>query len=143
MAKFFKYPAGKGKPLKYAKEQGCSWCWWGERPQHGQTICEACRSRFKGLLCSNKWQKARKAFLSIPVNAICNHCRSRRDATTAADEVNHKYPWRFFPDLFWVAEHWEGVCKSCHQTETNENHGGFGRPIILPSAPPSLSPENS
>lgn len=139
--KQFKYPVARGTPLTYRMKNNCLWCRYGERPDiKGPGICEACVHRHKNMLCSTKWKRARIAFLGIVENAICQRCKAK-GYIEPSSEINHIHPWRWFPDLFWESRYWEGICRTCHQIETNEHHGGAGNPVNLATHPPEIEPD--
>lgn len=80
------------------------------------------------MLQSKKWARLRKAFLSNPETMFCVDCKN----DTPAFDLDHKYPWRYFPDLFWDMEHITGRCHSHHSMKTYREDGGiYGLPQKL------------
>ena len=82
------------------------------------------------------WRNLRKLVLHrCPVCAACG----REGATVADHIIPHKGSWALFCDL----KNLHGLCKSCHDSKTAKEDGGFGNPIgvQLPDdtfAPPSM-----
>jgi len=72
---------------------------------------------------STQWRKARKAYLMA--NPLCLHCYRRNCITTATD-LDHITPHKGNAALFWDANNWQPLCKSCHSTKTATQDGGLG-----------------
>jgi 5-methylcytosine-specific restriction protein A len=71
------------------------------------------------------WQKARAAFLSS--HPLCAE-HERQGRVVAASVVDHRIPHRGDQRLFWDRSNWQPLCKSCHDTKTASEDGGFGNP---------------
>lgn len=61
-----------------------------------------------------RWQQARDGYLKK--HPLCVFCE--RDGNyTAATVVDHSIPHRGDMVLFWKSEHWQALCKTCHDSE--------------------------
>lgn len=71
-----------------------------------------------------RWQKASKAYLrEHPLCELCFAC----GVTEASEVVHHKIPHRGDPELFWDRSNWQALSKVCHDRETGQEDGTFGR----------------
>ena len=62
-----------------------------------------------------EWRKASKAFIKEhPLCAIC----FKKGKLTAATVVDHIFPHRGDPVLFWDKDNWQALCKPCHDEKT-------------------------
>ncbi|HMO86434.1 MAG TPA: HNH endonuclease [Lacipirellulaceae bacterium] len=66
-------------------------------------------------LYTHAWTKAAAAFRKA--NPLCAECQ-RQGRTTPAYCVDHIIPHRGDPGLFWAADNWQSLCRSCHATKT-------------------------
>ena len=58
-----------------------------------------------------RWRKARETFLARqPLCAMCAY----RGEVKAAEVVDHWFPHRGDPAVFWRTEWWVPLCKTCH-----------------------------
>ena len=64
-------------------------------------------------LYGHRWRKARRHFLDQ--HPLCKRCEDG-GALTAAIVVHHTIPHRGDPVVFWDVEHWEPMCKQCHDS---------------------------
>lgn len=139
-----------GRQFKPISSRGCLWCNCSQRPVYHTSevngvisytggICSSCVRYFKVELCSARWIKARRVhLLTYP---YCIHCmaselnisvdETRRLSLEEVAEFNkshlmpatvldHIFPWRYFPDLFWNQEYWQGLCEPCHRIKTRQ-----------------------
>jgi hypothetical protein len=132
----------KTKTLEVQKElsSGCSWCRSGERPvfqafttelifageqlyrYSGQEICGVCVKSFKQAMALTAWRKLRQSLLAE--QPYCTHCHYLQLLTKDtlglrfAGIVDHKLPWRYYPDLFWQEENLQPLCWRCHNQKT-------------------------
>ena len=65
-----------------------------------------------------RYRRVRASFLAR--NPLCAVC-FERGLTVAAAEVHHTRPVKDHPDLFWVVEHWQALCGSCHAEITADS----------------------
>lgn len=70
---------------------------------------------------SSRWDKASRNFLHF--NPLCAKCDSV-GITTAAKEVDHIKPHKGDMELFWNADNWQPLCKSCHSKKTRRESRG-------------------
>lgn len=73
----------------------------------------------------SRWRKARYAFLMRPENALCRACQAAGELTSS-EVVDHIKPHRGDAVLFWDQSNWQPLCKSCHDSKTAREDGGFG-----------------
>jgi 5-methylcytosine-specific restriction protein A len=62
---------------------------------------------------THRWSKARATWLKR--HPLCGYCQLE-GRVVAADLVDHLYPHRTFPDVFWLTAFWVSCCTSCHNT---------------------------
>jgi hypothetical protein len=60
---------------------------------------------------SRAWDKAAKGHLRH--HPLCVYC-ALQDVVAAAELVDHLYPHRVYPDIFWRTEWWCSSCTTCH-----------------------------
>lgn len=72
----------------------------------------------KNTLYGYRWQKARSNYLSV--NHLCVSCNQ------PAVVVDHITPHKGNMELFWSVDNWQPMCKSCHDSKTATEDGGFG-----------------
>lgn len=72
----------------------------------------------------SRWQKAREGFLRH--NPLCAHHQERGEIVRAT-VVDHIIPHKGDKVLFWDRSNWQALCKTCHDTKTAREDGGFGR----------------
>lgn len=60
---------------------------------------------------TGKWDKAAKGHLDK--NPLCAYC-SMGEEVTPATLVDHLYPQRTYPGVFWVKVWWVSCCNDCH-----------------------------
>jgi len=88
-----------------------------------------------GGLYTYAWQKASKAFLAQPENALCRMHRQRGD-TVAATIVDHIIPHRGDHALFWDRSNWQPLCKLCHDShKQSEERTGRQRGCAIDGTP--------
>lgn len=109
-------PLTLGRTLQPRLSSGCGWCEKGIRPGH-TGLCDVCVLQFKRLLCSTRWQKLCRSILTS--SPYCKPCQLL-GRHHAAENVDHIYPWRYFPDLFWVLDNLQGMSQSCHSIKTGD-----------------------
>ena len=99
-------------------ETSCSWCREGLVP-HPSTggICGQCVHRFRRLLQSTRWAKARRAYLAEHTFCVCPECQAAATLQPATD-IDHIIPWRLRPDLFWDMENWQPLTHAHHSRKT-------------------------
>ncbi|WP_371263772.1 HNH endonuclease signature motif containing protein [Paenibacillus sp. UNC496MF] len=56
---------------------------------------------------------------------LCTRC-IKENRITAATIVDHIRPHKGDKALFWDRNNWQPLCKSCHDTKTVREDGGFG-----------------
>nr|WP_090644147.1 HNH endonuclease [Paenibacillus sp. UNC496MF] len=71
----------------------------------------------------SKWRKVRVFFLMK--HPLCTRC-IKENRITAATIVDHIRPHKGDKALFWDRNNWQPLCKSCHDTKTVREDGGFG-----------------
>lgn len=64
-----------------------------------------------------KWQQARAGYLAK--HPMCVFCE-RKGLYTPASVVDHSIPHRGDMVLFWKSEHWQALCKTCHDSEAQK-----------------------
>ena len=69
-----------------------------------------------------RWRKARAAYLAQ--HPLCVEC-ARQGQVTAATVVDHILPHKGDDRLFWHPANWQALCKTCHDTKTATEDGGF------------------
>ena len=62
---------------------------------------------------TSRYQKARRAFLSNPDNALCVDCK-KQGRIEAATSLDHITPVKDAPEQFWDEDNWQGLCDNCH-----------------------------
>lgn len=62
----------------------------------------------------HKWQQARAGYLAK--HPLCVFCE-RDGKYTAANVVDHSIPHRGDMVIFWQSQHWQALCKPCHDGE--------------------------
>ena len=73
-----------------------------------------------------RWQKASKAWLYAHPLCQCPDCDEGRVRVTPATVVDHKIPHRGDMRLFWDPSNWQSMSKTCHDSKTAREDGGFG-----------------
>lgn len=68
-----------------------------------------------------RWQALRLAYLAQ--HPLCE-CGCEMPATV----VDHRYPHRGDPALFWAWSNLQAMSKPCHDAKTAREDGGFGNP---------------
>jgi hypothetical protein len=79
-------------------------------------------SRARGY--SAAWDKASKAYRHF--NPVCQYGEAGalgEEHTAAATRVDHLYPQRRFPGVFWIAELWVSSCDECDALKQALEHG--------------------
>lgn len=71
----------------------------------------------------SKWRKARIGYLAK--HPLCVAC-AKLGIVQAANVVDHVIPHKGNLNLFWNSDNWQALCKSCHDTKTALENGGFG-----------------
>lgn len=97
----------------------------------GSSLCEKHRSEREAgrrsgrcaLYSTRRWEKERAAFLRA--HPLCAEC-GRQGRTRAASQVDHIWPHRGDPGLFWDQGNWQSLCAACHSRKTAAEDGGFG-----------------
>ena len=74
---------------------------------------------------THAWSAASKAFLSLPANRWCVRCKAL-GFYRLSECTDHIKPANHFPELFWVTENWQGICRVCHAEKTNEDLKRYG-----------------
>ena len=82
------------------------------------------------MAASRRWRAESKAFLAMPGNATCAHCRA-----ALATVVDHRIAHTGNLELFWDKRNWLPSCSSCNSRKAATSEGGFGR------APGSFEPK--
>ena len=72
-----------------------------------------------------KWQRARGAHLAA--HPLCVDCMAR-GLVVEATVVDHDVPHGGDRERFWDRSNWRSRCKTCHDTKTATQDGGFGNP---------------
>lgn len=62
---------------------------------------------------NSKWDGA--ALDHLEKNPLCGYCALTGD-TVSADLVDHLYPQRTYPGVFWVKRWWVSSCDECHNS---------------------------
>ncbi|ASS66565.1 HNH endonuclease signature motif containing protein [Paenibacillus sp. RUD330] len=70
-----------------------------------------------------RWRAARADYLKR--HPMCLYCY-QRGIVTAATVVDHIIPHKGDKALFWDTRNWQPLCKSCHDSKTVREDGGFG-----------------
>lgn len=89
---------------------------------HGETYCECHAPQHKREFEQRRgsstqrgygyrWQKASRAFLAR--HPLCRYCE-HDGRIAAATVVDHIVPHHGDQALFWDADNWQPLCKSCH-----------------------------
>jgi len=71
-----------------------------------------------------RWQKERKHFLAN--NPLCVYCMKQAKITTAT-VVDHIVPHKGDDNLFWDANNWQPLCKTCHDSVKQSEERGSVR----------------
>jgi len=71
-----------------------------------------------------RWRLARLAYLCE--HPLCKQC-TELGMISAATVVDHVIPHKNDKTMFWQQDNWQSLCKSCHDTKTATQDGGFGR----------------
>jgi 5-methylcytosine-specific restriction endonuclease McrA len=71
----------------------------------------------------HKWRVARLGYLAK--HPLCVFCL-REGEHTAATVVDHSIPHRGDMVLFWKSEHWQSLCKACHDSEAQKRDKATG-----------------
>lgn len=72
-------------------------------------------------LYGRRWRAARERFLAL--HPLCRLC-AQQGRTVPATIVDHIVPHRGDASLFWSADNWQPVCKTCHDgTCQAKDHG--------------------
>lgn len=89
----------------------------------------------------SRWQRARKAFLAEPENALCRQCRAR-GRLVASFQVDHIIPHRGDPKLFWSRSNWQPLCAACGAEKSAREQSNYrtGRPVIAKGCGPDGLP---
>lgn len=75
-----------------------------------------------------RWREVRDAYLvAHPLCVICH----MRGILVAATVVDHRIPHKGDMAKFWDRCNWQSLCKSCHDTKTAREDGGFGRKPVV------------
>lgn len=132
------YKGIKGIGKTVAKQgSGCSWCLLGQCPSYqcsvvcqfagsdllqwqGEGICQACVDKCKAKLRSPAWANERRVFFDK--KQFCVDCETRGELRPAVI-LDHIYPWRYRPDLFWDSHNWQGLCFDCHDAKSRLERG--------------------
>lgn len=106
----------------------------GDRPKRyqspGTTARALCVKPKWKRLYGRKWDAYAKAFLSRAENALCKRCLGKSPPVEeSAMVVDHIVPYRGDPVLFWDPDNHQGLCKSCHDSKTATEDGGFGNQV--------------
>ncbi|MED0676974.1 HNH endonuclease signature motif containing protein [Aneurinibacillus thermoaerophilus] len=70
-----------------------------------------------------RWQNARRVFLMK--HPLCVECEKEKKLVPAT-VVDHIVPHKGNQELFWDEDNWQPLCKSCHDSKTAREDGGFG-----------------
>lgn len=70
------------------------------------------------------WKKERKLFLRAFPICVCGG--QAPGCNGEATVVDHNIPHRGDMQLFWDRANWQPMSKSCHDTKTAKEDGGFG-----------------
>lgn len=73
---------------------------------------------------TSAWQKARIHFLRAHPLCVAHQ---QLDEVEPATVVDHIKPHKGDKALFWDRANWQPLCKSCHDSKTAREDGGFGR----------------
>jgi 5-methylcytosine-specific restriction protein A len=65
-------------------------------------------------LYNYRWQKLRKAFLTLHPLCECDHCKAGELRVLVANVVDHKVPHKGNIELFWDQANWQAMNKVCH-----------------------------
>nr|WP_217706321.1 HNH endonuclease [Paenalkalicoccus suaedae] len=76
---------------------------------------------------NSRWRKARLFYLRR--HPLCKRCADNGQ-DVPAQVVDHIIPHKGDAKLFWAEVNWQSLCKSCHDTKTAKEDGGFGREAI-------------
>ncbi|WP_211750361.1 HNH endonuclease signature motif containing protein [Paenibacillus sp. Marseille-Q4541] len=71
----------------------------------------------------SKWRASRLEHLGR--HPLCVRCLDK-GIPIAATVVDHIIPHRGNQKLFWNRKNWQSLCKTCHDTKTVQEDGGFG-----------------
>lgn len=70
-----------------------------------------------------QWKKIRSRYLKE--NPLCVYCM-KEGIVEPATVVDHIKAHKGDKDVFWDFMNWQALCKSCHDTKTSTEDGGFG-----------------
>lgn len=113
-------------------------------PQGGRTRKPAAEqrltSRERGY--DSRWDRESKAFRRL--HPLCEYCLEGafdEVRTSASTRVDHLYPQRRFPGVFWLAQWWVASCDACDAAKQALEHGPqalldalaarMGRPVMV------------
>lgn len=71
---------------------------------------------------TNRWHRARTSYLTS--HPLCAECL-KTGRPVPATVVDHIIPHKGNQALFWDESNWQALCKSCHDTKTAKEDGGF------------------
>ena len=72
----------------------------------------------------SRWRKARERYLRA--NPLCVKCLNQGDVV-AANVVDHIVAHKGNDALMWDESNYQALCKTCHDSKTATEDGGFGR----------------
>lgn len=101
----------------------------GRCPQHvraEQRAHDAARGSASKRGYGRRWQAASKGWLRQHPLCQCPDCDEGRKRVTPATVVDHKVPHRGDMALFWDPTNWQSMAKTCHDSKTAREDGGFG-----------------
>jgi 5-methylcytosine-specific restriction protein A len=116
------------RALKFCAWSGCSELVSGDRycqehSKQSQRQADERRGSANERGYTNRWQKARKIYLSH--HPMCAECLFN-ERLTPATVVDHIIPHKGDYELFWDKDNWQPLCKKCHDkktfTETRPNY---------------------
>ena len=73
-----------------------------------------------------RWRKLRLMYLSA--NPLCVECE-KKGTIRSANILDHIIPHKGDFTLFWDTSNFQALCKSCHDSKTIREDGGFGRAV--------------
>ncbi|WP_137719339.1 HNH endonuclease signature motif containing protein [Methylobacillus flagellatus] len=119
------------KPPKPCKQAGCralvyggAYCEDHAKQRRKQVEAQRGTSTQRGY--GYKWQQASKGYLKQHPLCECEQCLAGQLRLRQATVVDHKIPHRGDMTLFWDRQNWQAMNKSCHDSKTAREDGGFG-----------------
>jgi 5-methylcytosine-specific restriction protein A len=96
----------------------------GHQPKARHTELDSRRGLPKERGYDKRWDKASKGYLAS--NRLCVACH-REGRVGAAVLTDHIVPVRERPDLFWVRQNWQPLCRDHHADKTRREGVRNGR----------------